>query len=710
MHINTKDDRYPDCPGLSQEDEPIEAIPYAKETSCESSTFSQQINFTYCPSLDQIRCTPGHTHCFPRHLACIHDKVQQKALNDCRHFEHLQQCQTYECPSMFKCPNTYCIPLRQVCDGEKDCPRGEDEDNARCTNYTCPGHFRCRGERQCVHQSEVCNGVVNCKHSNDDEAFCDINATLSNGCKHKGYFLDCTGKRLSSIPKYSPDIRGLDFARNNLSLWSKAFKGYFLLVRLDISFNNLKTIPPRVFLHLRNVLYLDLSYNRIAAFASDVFTGMINLQHLILEGNSLQMIEPGAFEGLGSLRILNLSFFNINVLSRDTFRGLESLSVLNISHNALSSVADGAFRGLPRLKVLDISGNKDALVEPEAFVELSAETLKSDQFGICCLAQRKGNVGVCFPPKDEFSSCSDLLQNQFLQVSIWVMGILACLGNAVVLIYWLRYRDSAASSILVMNLALSDLLMGVYLVIIAAADTSYRGFYASQATKWMSSGLCKFAGFLSMVSSEMSVVILVLITTDRLVSIVYAMKIQKMDTKASLLMTGLSWVVVVMVSTVPLIEVGYFKDFYGHNSVCLPFTLSRVEFGGREYAYVIFVFFNFTAFLFISSAYVAILRHVYQSRKQSGREETHRDVQLLKRVSLILITDFLCWVPVTVLGILSMAGVPINPEVSSWVAVFILPVNSAMNPILYTLANIKICGKLKKKKRETQIQTRNTCL
>ncbi len=34
----------------------------------------------------------------------------------------------YECPdNYFKCPGNYCIPLHYVCDGEWQCPDGEDE-------------------------------------------------------------------------------------------------------------------------------------------------------------------------------------------------------------------------------------------------------------------------------------------------------------------------------------------------------------------------------------------------------------------------------------------------------------------------------------------------------------------------------------------------------------------------------------------------------
>ncbi len=40
----------------------------------------------------------------------------------------------YQCPeNYFKCPGNYCIPLRSLCDGEWQCPEGEDE--AECGKY-----------------------------------------------------------------------------------------------------------------------------------------------------------------------------------------------------------------------------------------------------------------------------------------------------------------------------------------------------------------------------------------------------------------------------------------------------------------------------------------------------------------------------------------------------------------------------------------------
>lgn len=40
------------------------------------------------------------------------------------------------------------------------------------------------------------------------------------------------------------------------------------------------------------------------------------------------------------------------------------------------------------------------------------------------------------------------------------------------------------------------------------------------------------------------------------------------------------------------------------------------------------------------------------------------------------------------IGMLALSGHPVSGEVYAWAAVFILPVNSALNPLLYTLSAI----------------------
>ncbi|XP_052741999.1 sortilin-related receptor isoform X1 [Bicyclus anynana] len=58
--------------------------------------------------------------------------------------------------------NGFCIPNLWVCDGERDCPSGEDEREERCKNSTCaPYMYRCPSGK-CIYRSWVCDGENDC--------------------------------------------------------------------------------------------------------------------------------------------------------------------------------------------------------------------------------------------------------------------------------------------------------------------------------------------------------------------------------------------------------------------------------------------------------------------------------------------------------------------------------------------------------------------
>lgn len=80
-------------------------------------------------------------------------------------------------------------------------------------------------------------------------------------------------------------------------------------------------------------------------------------------------------------------------------------------------------------------------------------------------------------------------------------------------------------SFLITNLAIGDLFMGCYLLVIASVDAHFRGVYAIRAEEWKNSKLCNTAGFLSTFSSELSVFTLTVITLDRFLVSRYFCKI-----------------------------------------------------------------------------------------------------------------------------------------------------------------------------------------
>jgi len=73
---------------------------------------------------------------------------------------------------------------------------------------------------------------------------------------------------------------------------------------------------------------------------------------------------------------------------------------------------------------------------------------------------------------------------------------------------------------LILNLALADFLMGVYLIMLGTAGAVFDGNFCSQELAWRSSISCQVMGVLSIISSETSVFTLVLLAAIRLFVVV----------------------------------------------------------------------------------------------------------------------------------------------------------------------------------------------
>ena len=83
-------------------------------------------------------------------------------------------------------------------------------------------------------------------------------------------------------------------------------------------------------------------------------------------------------------------------------------------------------------------------------------------------------------------------------------------------------------------------------------------------------------------------------------------------------------------------------------------------------------------------------------------------IKLAIRMALIVGTDFICWMPIIIMGLLSASGaVEIPADVYAWTAVFILPLNSSLNPYLYTFS---VAWQRKKARKKSSIHTASESL
>ncbi|XP_069134569.1 G-protein coupled receptor GRL101-like [Argopecten irradians] len=245
-------------------------------------------------------------------------------------------------------------------------------------------------------------------------------------------------------------------------------------------------------------------------------------------------------------------------------------------------------------------------------------------------------------------------------------------------------------SLFTLNLAVSDMLMGIYLLIIGVVDIYYDGKYAWHDHKWRNSSLCTAAGILSSVSSEMSTFLILMVTIDRLIVIMFPLSRLSQGNvtwKWSVFVSVLLWMVSGTLAIIPVIALqSYFKDeFYSQSSVCLALPLRGNEQPGTEYSFAVFVCLNSFIFLLVLVGQMCICKSLRTSGARiSSSQKRRREMTVAWTLFFVVATDFCCWFPIGVMGVASRFGMDIPDTVYAWVMVFVLPINAAINPLLYT--------------------------
>ncbi|XP_071502239.1 G-protein coupled receptor GRL101-like [Diadema antillarum] len=505
--------------------------------------------------------------------------------------------------------------------------------------------------------------------------------------------------------------------KNNIEVIEPgAFHGLDAIYMLLMQHNALTSLRRGVFAGLQSLKTIGLESNRIDSIEVGAFEHLDNLTYLNLESNLISSVSPGMFTALQRLESLHLGLNKIASIRNSTFIHLESLNYLDLYGNPLVLITDYAFLGLMNLETLIISEVKLMTVEEKMADGVpNLLQLTADEPSLCCLFKP---ADTCNTPPNPFATCEGMLRNTLLRVCLWILGLGALVGNLLVLAWRISERNTdrkhKAQVILISQLAISDLLMGVYMIFIGGADSYYGKDYFLHSSEWRESFACKLAGFVAMTSSEASVFLLVLISLDRFICIVFPFGAFHFRTKSTRVAVAVAWITAVALSIVPIIVSRRVSGFYGYSDVCIglplvtPATgyqgvwtvsddgltevLSFVPTGRSGWAYstAIFIVLNMICFLIILVCYVAIFVSARKASSSSGRKTERRDeIKMAAKMAIIVGTDFCCWMPIIIMGIVSQTGAAVVPvKMYVWTIIFILPINSFLNPYLYTISTI----------------------
>ena len=560
----------------------------------------------------------------------------------------------------------------------------------------------------------------------DDNKIASLDEDIFNDTQNL-YRLNLRNNNLKVLPKGLFQnlniVDQIDISGNRIiSVHENLFDKTILLATLFLYENQLPKLHNEVFQHLPTLRVLFMHSNKLTTLYEGLFWGLQNLEVLDLARNNLTSLGPAIFKGLQNLYWLFLNFNQLHYLDISIFQYSLKLWFIDLSNNKLTQIPD--IDKLSHLFIFNIHGNALTWILKSTFDGLPGKVeMLVSQPEICVCYTSENTSCSSVNKRSPYLTCGRLLSDRILMVMMWLIGLNAIGGNMFVLSFnKVVQNKNKIQTFLLSNLAMSDLLMGIYMLLIASADIYFGNYFPMQAEAWRSGVTCRIAGALSVLSSEASVFFVTLISIDRFIHIRYPYSRRKLGKRSSIILAVLVWFISLILGIVPSSLAGRNYKFYHNSHVCVGLPLALVEhfdhietsewmcpsneqfcyfqqslqsrslgkIRGMYFASAIFLGVNCICYFIISVCYVEIVRFVFKSSKRAGLNREMKDqMRMTIKVAAIVFTDFACWFPVILMGILVQAGVLIlPPSVFAWCVTFVLPINSAINPYLYTIAAI----------------------
>ncbi|KAM6099585.1 LOW QUALITY PROTEIN: relaxin receptor 2 [Theristicus caerulescens] len=422
----------------------------------------------------------------------------------------------------------------------------------------------------------------------------------------------------------------------------KALFGLCKLQKLYLSHKCITSLKPGVLRDLHKLKWLILDYNPIAKISQQLFTGLKSC-FLLMINNSLETL-PKICTQICLITLMDFEGSHIKALTNTTFLACDALTVLFLHGNQICSLPANTFSSLKDLGELDLSSNMITKLRHFIFIDLKylqkLEVINEN-------SQLNLKINLSFNLLSHLSE--DRFENLQQLQSLYLEMI----------------------KILNINGRMFQHMRNLSHIYFKKFHYCFCGLHVQLCTS-LTDGISSFEDL-----------------ADNVLSNIHPGKQQTVVSLISI------WIAGFVIAIIPFDE-DFFGNYYGKNRVCFPNSDQREEMGGNRYSLGIFLGVNLLASIIIVFSVSTFCSDQKTALHTSGvQSHVRRVVAVANRYFFIVFTDAICWIPVFVIEILSLFQPFFLDAIPSWIVPFVLPVHSALNPILYTLTTSFFKEKLK---------------
>ena len=490
-----------------------------------------------------------------------------------------------------------------LCDGNPDCPDNDDE--MFCAGFNCIGSLRCRHDNICVHPTDICDGIIHCPMSLDDEKFCYM-TTCPEMCICRGSAVTCI--QLRSILELPSQVTAvaLEHYHDNHGF------GHLQAV-LFVKIKNCRfvadIISESTFLGLSRMLSLVVTSSHIRIVTSASFKSMTRLREIDLQHNDIHNILAYTFNGLHSLKNLNLSSDQMPLLNAFTFDGMTQLQLLDLTSNSIKTIQHLTFFGLQNIKFLDLRNNTILYMVTLLQTPPSFQVAVHFDLDIYCCSLR--NNFLCYVHGDtnieqKCNTIPNILSYNTFNALFSTIVIL--MNMSIVILRRSSKSVSRSHALLVKQLVLANIVHSAYIVALSLTHTAYMNDFVYLNTLWLGGYGCCILSITVYIGFIGCIINLALLVVDQLLA-VKCMFNEFLRRANNYWQIGGLWCAIVLLAVLH-------QSFINTNSyTCSPFTLAKHAPTKQLIAIATTLIFTAIVVIIIPCMYYAIMSHVKHSNK-----------------------------------------------------------------------------------------------
>ena len=255
-----------------------------------------------------------------------------------------------------------------------------------------------------------------------------------------------------------------------------------------------------------------------------------------------------------------------------------------------------------------------------------------------------------------------------------------------IILYINSFSTLVTNDLFALCLSLFDSLLGIYLLIIGSADWYFRGHYVGFEHSWKESLICEISSFLALVCVTTCPIILSYMMLGRFCVTQWPISSRFKNNTFTIRLVTTTILVIVSTCLFIVIYFYYVLGLQVPSGICFLLYTEKSQSHFLKLISSTVISLQIISLMSNLTLGIFVINSVTKSKviKSNVLIQT-RNKEVKINLLFMINANIICWIPSSIVFFLPFIGHTISNVVLIWIIVVVVPINSVLNPVFFTI-------------------------